>query len=92
MGGDPVQAREGGCGVALPLAVEHPDGDQRHRAGHPVGPATDGTRHVRAVGVVTLTAPAGYAPCHGPIPGTSVAEGAFVVSEGTLIGPVQPGA
>ncbi|MFE6746195.1 DUF4232 domain-containing protein [Kitasatospora purpeofusca] len=32
---------------------------------------------------------------HGPggaIPGTSVAEGAFVVSEGTLVGPVQPGA
>ncbi|CAN3977930.1 DUF4232 domain-containing protein [Kitasatospora purpeofusca] len=28
----------------------------------------------------------------GAIPGTSVAEGAFVVSEGTLIGPVQPGA
>ncbi|MFB8241116.1 DUF4232 domain-containing protein [Kitasatospora purpeofusca] len=32
---------------------------------------------------------------HGPdgaIPGTSVAEGAFVVSEGTLVGPVRPGA
>nr|BEK63172.1 hypothetical protein KPHV_03990 [Kitasatospora purpeofusca] len=28
----------------------------------------------------------------GPIPGTSVAEGAFVVSEGTLVGPVQAGA
>ncbi|MFF7586124.1 DUF4232 domain-containing protein [Kitasatospora purpeofusca] len=28
----------------------------------------------------------------GAIPGTSVAEGAFAVSEGTLVGPVQPGA
>ncbi|MEK2491652.1 DUF4232 domain-containing protein [Kitasatospora purpeofusca] len=28
----------------------------------------------------------------GVIPGTSVAEGAFVVSEGTLVGPVRPGA